>query len=336
MELDEEHKGFITAEQLAKFIGATKQKNFDFTLLEILVKMQTKGLKTQVNYNDFVAWFGNSIEPTESFFFRHDSKKNPQFEINLAKTAARTADAKNMVSATIVKKDLKERFIQRCFNQYGSLKSAFVNWKVGHASHVTYERFNELVTDVWAFVVTPDQVQGLFSWLDVDNDGQISFEDLRASIGRDIAPNEGIYFRQNIVNSKNQPCNYPQCWENTLFNSKSQYCPLHQKIMKNSSLDFFRQLIVKMAREDWDQINMHLVKKKYIITLGELTDLLSQYGGVDLTQQQKVFIFETYKVKKNAEDDISAIDSRHVNVKDLVSSRATRKSKRIDDLIALE
>lgn len=81
--IDDSHSGFITAETLAKYLGASKQKNFDFTLLEILIKLNTKGLKTRINYTDFVSWLGGSIEPTETFFFRHDSKKNPQFEINL-------------------------------------------------------------------------------------------------------------------------------------------------------------------------------------------------------------------------------------------------------------
>ena len=85
LELDENHSGFITAEELAKFLGASKDKNFDFTLLEILIKLKTTGMKTKVYYKDFCAWLGSSIEPTEGFFFRHDSKKNPQFEINLMK-----------------------------------------------------------------------------------------------------------------------------------------------------------------------------------------------------------------------------------------------------------
>lgn len=75
--IDDNHVGYITAESLAKFLGASKQKNFDFTLLEILIKLHTKGRKTRVNYNDFCGWLGSSIEPTETFFFRHDSKKNP-------------------------------------------------------------------------------------------------------------------------------------------------------------------------------------------------------------------------------------------------------------------
>ena len=81
--IDDNHQGSIGAETLAKYLGASKQKNFDFTLLEILIKLNTKGLKTRINYNDFVSWLGSSIEPTETFFFRHDSKKNPQFEVNL-------------------------------------------------------------------------------------------------------------------------------------------------------------------------------------------------------------------------------------------------------------
>lgn len=39
--IDDKHLGYITAESLARYLGASKQKNFDFTLLEILVKMHT-------------------------------------------------------------------------------------------------------------------------------------------------------------------------------------------------------------------------------------------------------------------------------------------------------
>ena len=75
--IDDNHVGYITAESLARYLGASKEKNFDFTLLEILIKLHNTGSKPRVNYNDFCAWLGNSIEPTETFFFRHDSKKNP-------------------------------------------------------------------------------------------------------------------------------------------------------------------------------------------------------------------------------------------------------------------
>jgi len=48
------------------------------------------------------------------------------------------------------------------------------------------------------------------------------------------------------------------------------------------------------------------------------------------------YIFETFKVNKNFEDNPEDMSARLVNVKDLVSTRLTKKSKRIDDLIAIE
>lgn len=47
-------------------------------------------------------------------------------------------------------------------------------------------------------------------------------------------------------------------------------------------------------------------------------------------------IFETYKVNRNIEDNPEEIEGRLVNVKDLVSTRLTRKIKRVDDLIAIQ
>lgn len=47
-------------------------------------------------------------------------------------------------------------------------------------------------------------------------------------------------------------------------------------------------------------------------------------------------ILETYKVHKNVEDNPADIKQCLVNVKDLVSTRLTRKTKRIDDLIAIQ
>jgi hypothetical protein len=58
-------------------------------------------------------------------------------------------------------------------------------------------------------------------------------------MGKEISPMEQVYFRQEHIGSKNQPCNYSECWENTLFNKGSLYCQLHQKVMKNQTIDFF-------------------------------------------------------------------------------------------------
>ena len=137
----------------------------------------------------------------------------------------------------------------------------------------------------WGFIAPDDQVRELFNWLDKDKDGQLSFEDLRETIGLDVSPQEGVYFRQNIKNSKSQPCNFPSCWENTLYNNKSAYCPLHQKILKNSSIDLFNQISTKMPQQEWELFTSEIIKTRYRVTLNQLSQLLEQFTNEGLTKQ---------------------------------------------------
>jgi len=68
----------------------------------------------------------------------------------------------------------------------------------------------------------------LFNWLDFDKDGLVSFDDLRQTVGLEIAPMEQFFFRQDIKSSKNIPCNFMGCWQNLLYQGdRSPYCPLH-------------------------------------------------------------------------------------------------------------
>ena len=79
-----------------------------------------------------------------------------------------------------------------------------------------------------------------------------------------------------------------------------------------------------------------MIKTRYRIKLSQLSQLLEQFIHEPLTQQQMIAIFETFKVNKNVEDNPEELGERLVNVKDLVTSRLTRKTKRINDLIAIE
>jgi hypothetical protein len=54
-----------------------------------------------------------------------------------------------------------------------------------------------------------------------------------------------------------------------------------------------------------------------------------------MTNKLKEYLFESYKVKKNLEDNPNELDDRQIEAKDLVSARIMRKTKRIDDLIAI-
>ena len=78
LDIDENYDGFITAEDLAKLIGGASGSNrFDFNLIKMLINIRNKNKNSKLNYTEFSGWLGNTIEPAEAFYFRHDSQKNP-------------------------------------------------------------------------------------------------------------------------------------------------------------------------------------------------------------------------------------------------------------------
>lgn len=79
LNLDTDYDGFITAEDIARQFGKDDQK-LDFRDLRILIMNRDSKRKGKINFKDFCKWMGGSIEPTETFYFRHDSLINPQYE----------------------------------------------------------------------------------------------------------------------------------------------------------------------------------------------------------------------------------------------------------------
>jgi len=51
--LDDDGSGSVTAEHFAKFLGGSGVVGFDFTLMEILVKMHSTGMNKKLSYNEF-------------------------------------------------------------------------------------------------------------------------------------------------------------------------------------------------------------------------------------------------------------------------------------------
>ena len=77
--------------------------------------------------------------------------------------------------------------------------------------------------------LTNDQFNWLFDKFDRDKDGKISYHDFTSTIGSELFPMEGLYFRQDKPeNGKYNACKHPSCWQATA--SYAHYCSLHQKI----------------------------------------------------------------------------------------------------------
>src|ERR1700733_8795900 len=64
LSLDENFKGYITAEEIAKLIGGASGSNrYDFNLIKMLINIRNKHKNSRLNYTEFSAWLGGVIEP---------------------------------------------------------------------------------------------------------------------------------------------------------------------------------------------------------------------------------------------------------------------------------
>jgi len=73
--LDQDYDGFITVEDLLKYLGNETDLNYNDLIKLMMDKDSTK--QGRINYSDFSKWLGSAIHMSEGFVFRHDSVKNP-------------------------------------------------------------------------------------------------------------------------------------------------------------------------------------------------------------------------------------------------------------------
>lgn len=223
----------------------------------------------------------------------------------------------------ISNENLKEKVIDKLHNQFKSLQKAFVEMNKSKTGFILPDEFSDLIHS-WGFEAPEYLIREVFEWLDYDKDNRIGFEDLRATAGQDLAPKEGLYFRQDIKPAKSVTCKYEKCWENNVFNSKSQYCHLHQKILRNICLDKFSNLALKATDDQWEGLVSAIVKMDFTGTVSQLDHLLKKYlhsSASGLSLKEKEAIFESFKVKQNPEDNPDNIDDRVVTLHALVNAR---------------
>lgn len=168
--------------------------------------------------------------------------------------------------------------------------------------YILAEEFAELVSG-WGFEAPQSGIKEVFDWLDFDRDGRLTFEDLRATAGQDLAPKEALYFRQDVKPGKSVTCKYEGCWENNNFNSKSQYCQLHQKILRNIAMDRFQHAASRANDDQWEALSDAIIKTDFNMTVGSLGFLLFEKIGLTLSLKEKEAIWESFKSKQALEDN---------------------------------
>ena len=83
--IDQNHDGLIEPKDIVSLYGSHITIEYaDLVKIMESVNSKADGSGT-LNYNDFSRWMGNEIHNLASFIFRHDSKRNPQYEMHLKK-----------------------------------------------------------------------------------------------------------------------------------------------------------------------------------------------------------------------------------------------------------
>lgn len=157
---------------------------------------------------------GNVIEPTETFYFRHDSLRNPQYEDCKNKDIKYRGKSKKIVSDTIMNSNLMKRILDKIQTQWKTLKKAFSDLNQAKSGWISKDDLKRYLVN-WGLDVTPEQFDDFYNFLDHDKDGHVTYEDFKQSVGSVISPVEFLYFRQDIPPQRLVTCQHENCWEVT-------------------------------------------------------------------------------------------------------------------------
>lgn len=91
LHLDTDQDGFLDLENFLAYFS--NEKNINYNDLKKLITDKDSKKNGKINYNDFSRWMGNAIHQSEGFYFRHDSKVNPQYERNKVTMLKKNAEA---------------------------------------------------------------------------------------------------------------------------------------------------------------------------------------------------------------------------------------------------
>ena len=95
LDLDRNYSGYINAEDISCYFGSNGNDKLDFKTIKLLLQQKISDSKKHqkqkgyLDYTDFSKWAGSCIEPSEGFYFRHDSILNPEMRKNKLQSTLR-------------------------------------------------------------------------------------------------------------------------------------------------------------------------------------------------------------------------------------------------------
>ena len=112
IKLDSDYDGFITIEDILKYFG--NETDLNYNDLKKLMKDKDSKKEGKISYNDFSKWLGNTIHSTQGCYFRMNSYKNPEYELNLQKNIKSFLDSdKNEAARLLMVDNVEKKIIEK-------------------------------------------------------------------------------------------------------------------------------------------------------------------------------------------------------------------------------
>jgi len=329
LDIDMDYDGYITAEDIARQFGKDNKK-LDFRDLRTLIKNRDSKRKGKVDFKDFCRWMGGAIEPSETFYFRHDSLKNPQYEENLVKQNKSSGESKKIVSDKIMNSNLMKRILDKISTQWKTLKKAFSDLNQGKNGWISEVDLKKYLVN-WGLNITDEQFTEFYNFLDYDKDGHITYEDFKQSVGSVISPVEFLYFRQDLPLQKIVRCKHSNCWEET--KGLGNYCHMHKKIVTDKTLRLVSKIQNELGRENWSSFVSDLKNGcdsvyQYQITIKNFFKIIKKYN-INVNQDDRNELIECFHLKDEG-------NVKEINVRPIFDFGKTKAINKIYKTIDLE
>ena len=256
LSLDTDYDGYITVEDILKYFGNEKDLNYN-DLKKLMIDKDSKK-QGRIGYSDFSKWLGNAIHLAEGFYFRHDSVKNPMYELNLDRMERNKKDDKHEAAQQLLKGDVEQMILEKMKFQWKTLRKAFMDLNIEKTGKISKKEF-KFFLNFWGLDISEKEFLRCFNNFDVDKDGFISYKDFQFSIGSEMFPSEGLYFRQDKPQQQRIiSCQHAKCFQPTKNNQN--FCDVHQKMHQDESIQIFTKIYSQIATK-WNSFIKDLKNK---------------------------------------------------------------------------
>lgn len=114
---------------------------------------------------------------SEGFYFRHDSIKNPNYEMQLEKGVKNNKEEDKFLAAqSLLTGDIQSKILEKMKIQWKTIRKAFNDLNMEKTGAISKREFKYFL-DFWGFEIDAKTFDSVFATFDLDGDGKISYKD---------------------------------------------------------------------------------------------------------------------------------------------------------------